>query len=387
MIKSKTGYGYRDLTIVPDKISRVIHRSDIDCFDTDGKLPIFAAPMSCVIDDSNYEYFEANNIHTIIPRNVSLEKRIKLMSEGYWVAMSLSEFTDIFVHLHKCSFLKELYKSVNVLIDIANGHMSRLYDVCWFAKQWYYDNCCGPNYAQFQIMTGNIANPDTYEYICELNSKANANLHDSARCVDYIRVGIGGGAGCLTTTQTAIHYPQASLINDCASVKSKFNKSECPMIIADGGIRNYSDVIKALGLGADYVMIGGLFGSLLESCAHTYVMQGETFVHDIDVKELLNEPESIKRDKYLDTTYHKIYKTFYGMSTKRAQKEIGKVSRTSEGREYVQECTHTLKQWVENMCAYLQSAMSYCNALKLDEFIGQVDFVVNSNCEINAVNK
>ena len=98
---------------------------------------------------------------------------------------------------------------------------------------------------------------------------------------------------CITSTQTAIHYPIASLIEQCYRiklqisettneiaekrhidtkyyVKSQFNTECCmsrPMIVADGGIRGYADVIKALALGADYVMIGSLFTGLLESAA------------------------------------------------------------------------------------------------------------------------
>ena len=41
-------------------------------------------------------------------------------------------------------------------------------------------------------------------------------------------------------------------------------------IIADGSIKGYSDVIKALSLGSDYVMIGGLFTSLIESAGDIF---------------------------------------------------------------------------------------------------------------------
>jgi hypothetical protein len=37
-----------------------------------------------------------------------------------------------------------------------------------------------------------------------------------------------------------------------------------PKIVSDGGIRNYSDIIKALALGADYVMCGSIFSKMLE---------------------------------------------------------------------------------------------------------------------------
>jgi GMP reductase len=41
-------------------------------------------------------------------------------------------------------------------------------------------------------------------------------------------------------------------------------------IVADGGFREYSDIIKALALGADYVMLGSILNKCLESSGDTY---------------------------------------------------------------------------------------------------------------------
>ena len=88
------------------------------------------------------------------------------------------------------------------------------------------------------------------------------------RVIDFIRVGIGGGSGCITTSNVSTHYPQASLIDECYNIKKQLlleTEDILPKIIADGGIRNYDHVIKALALGADYVMIGSLFAQCIES--------------------------------------------------------------------------------------------------------------------------
>ena len=49
---------------------------------------------------------------------------------------------------------------------------------------------------------------------------------------------------CITSSNSANHYPMASLIDDCKGLKNSYNLT-CK-IIADGGISNFSRAIKAL---------------------------------------------------------------------------------------------------------------------------------------------
>jgi IMP dehydrogenase len=77
-----------------------------------------------------------------------------------------------------------------------------------------------------------------------------------------IRTGIGSGQLCTTRMNTGIGVPQASAILDCS------NKEDEPsdwFTVADGGIKNSGDAVKALALGADFVMLGSLFAKCLES--------------------------------------------------------------------------------------------------------------------------
>lgn len=391
MILNTIGYSYNDLTIVPSVASEISSRSECDPTYEGNKLPIFASCMSTVVSTSNYELFEKNGITPIIPRNVPIDVRKATMETETWTALSMSEFKDIFIDNYKTLTNNKHY---HICIDIANGHMKSLWSLCILGKEHAH------NY-KLTIMTGNIANPETYKQIVSL-TYYNQESKTWLPAIDYVRVGIGGGLGCTTSSNTSIHYPQATLINECYKIKASCASEtirmdayhdeqryvELPKIVADGGIRNYSDVIKALALGADYVMVGGLFAAMYESAAPLMIKAvgdewvGERLV-EVDYKY---ENEEKKR---LDIKNRQLWKEFYGMSTKKAQKLIdsNKTTKTAEGRHTYERVKYTINQWTENMIDYIKSAMSYCDCRTLDDFIGKVDLIVNSPGEISAVNK
>jgi IMP dehydrogenase/GMP reductase len=441
MIKEKIRYGYNDLCIVPAVKTSIESRSECDPFYKDNTLPIFASPMSAVVSVENFHLWERNNIIPILPRNIDYNIRYDFLRQGKWVALSLTEFEDIFIN--NDDFVEEVSVIPHVLIDVANGHMQHLIDICKKVKRGWGDNIV--------LMAGNIANPDTYIEYCEAG-------------IDYVRCSIGSGSCCTTASNTAVHYPIASLIDEINTIKesrkhiyeSAYDKF-CTKIIADGGIRNFSDVVKALALGADYVMIGGVFASFIESAGevwdiigndyHKYNLIGEEYISDLDfinkqvdsdyltnkllVKGFFMDPITNKiiesstpktifdnREgidvliNYTDTGYLHYYiidlyndkmtedtnrlliscnikKRMYGMSTKTAQRLIKSNNelKTSEGIEKTIDVKYTMKQWTENMIDYLKSAMSYCGCTKLSQFIGKQTLVVQSSSEIFAVNK
>ena len=420
MIKNITGYSYNDLTIIPSVISKVSSRSECNPFINENNLlPIFTAPMASVVNEKNLDNFNSNGIIPILPRNISLEVRKKIMNDKQWVALSLKEFEDLFIN----NYIDRINNSdahYYICVDIANGHMESLYSKCHQAKKIAIEN----NY-ELTIMTGNIANPQTYRWICDFNYLA------KIRVIDYIRVGIGGGSGCITTSNVSIHYPQASLIDECYRQRKvastlhdnlgepKYDESLFPKIIADGGIRNYDHVIKALALGADYVMIGSLFAQCMESAGEKFVEGGKTPIKIDEYEKFVccNEEswkgiltEMALKNKYLqifcgndkdldkningfrasygEYTLGKICVKFFGMASSDGQKSIsGEKTKTAEGITKYLPVKYTLKSWVDNMISYLRSAMSYTNCSTLDEFIGTPDLIVNSISEIHAVNK
>lgn len=413
-ILNTKGYSYNDLTIIPSIISDINSRSECNPFvdDINNLLPIFTAPMASVVNEDNLDVFIKNGITPIIPRNIDIERRKYLINQNHWVALSLKEFEDLFINNAQD---RQVDSSAHyfICVDIANGHMHSLYTKCVMAKQL--SKKLG---YKLNIMTGNIANPDTYNWIC------NFNMQSKIRVIDFIRVGIGGGSGCITTSNTSTHYPQASLINECYNIKKQLlleTEDILPKIIADGGIRNYDHVIKALALGADYVMIGSLFAQCIESAGEKinktlmsqiplripierykdFEIDSEgnwtayyTHEYIIDSVEPCQFGSSIEKYNEKVTSFKKkqfiggIDVKFFGMASSDGQKSIsGKKTKTAEGITKYLPVKFTLKGWVDNMISYLRSAMSYTDCHNLNEFIGKPTLIPNSISEIQAVNK
>lgn len=377
MLKTNIRYGYNDVMIQPAVVSDINHRSECNPYIEDGMLPIFTAPMSTVVDTQNYDLFYENHLFAILPRNINWEIRKEWIYKGKWVAVSLGEFEDFICKEDNFRQCPKDYH-LRIVIDVANGHMKKIFRLSCLAKIIHGNH--------LEIMSGNIANPKTYDDYC-------------GAYIDYVRVGIGGGAGCITSSNTGIHDGIASLLNDINSYKAyrKANGKFCTKVIADGGIRGYADVIKALALGADYVMIGSVLAQTVESAAPIYkknktgAVATEPF-SEVTTKDIrpLNEDKCL--GKWVDKNgkvYGHLYKEFYGMASKYGQISInGEKTKTSEGIKKELEVTTNLDTWVDNMTAYLRSAMSYCNITDVKCFTPtNVTVQVISNNTVNSINK
>ena len=257
---------------------------------------------------------------------------------------------------------KEEFKTEYALIDIANGHMQLIIDYIQLAKENFGD--------KLQLMVGNVANPYTYTELSNAGTQA-------------VRCGIGNGGGCLTTQQTGIGYPMASLIHECYLQKEKLTNPA--KIVADGGFKKYSDIIKSLGLGADYCMLGSIFNKALESAGDTYTANVKNDGWT-ELGEKVNQYDMITKDVFKAGA--KFYKKFRGMSTKAVQKQLGNQEiKTAEGITKMQPVEYTLSGWVENFEHYLRTAMSYTGKHTLEEFIGKVDFNMITQNSFNRFNK
>jgi IMP dehydrogenase len=90
---------------------------------------------------------------------------------------------------------------------------------------------------------------------------------------DAVKVGIGPGSICTTRVVAGVGMPQFTAVWDCAEEAAR---SGIP-IVADGGIKFSGDIPKAIGAGADVVMIGNLFAGLKEAPGEEILFEGRIY--------------------------------------------------------------------------------------------------------------
>lgn len=377
----KVGYELSDVNIVQADISFINHRAECNPYvkfpnmDNDF-YPVIVSPMGAVTNEHNYKTWLNEKFMCVVPRTVDVEKRLEIMYEAF-ASFSLNEAEDIL------SFVDLKGRTAYVCIDIAHGTMNRLYEVCKYLKHHYGQ--------QMIIMTGNVANPNAYIYYADAG-------------IDYLRACIGTGSRCTTSANVGVHYPTATLLDELRMEKERweieFGRPAPTKIIADGGIANFDDIQKCLALGADLVMSGSIFAKSWEAC-------GEIgYLHPDNLNVMDGIPEKIYREKIkgfegvlidLVRDYEKYkleiaqvteslaklrkrkpYREYYGMSTKRAQKETGgKGTTTAEGISRPIPIEYNINKWADNMKSFLVSVMSYTDSKTLKELAENTELIIN----------
>ena len=88
---------------------------------------------------------------------------------------------------------------------------------------------------------------------------------------DAIKVGVGPGSICTTRIIAGVGVPQLSAVLEVAKAAKNIP------VISDGGIRFSGDIVKALGAGADTVMLGSAFAGTEEAPGEVELYQGRSF--------------------------------------------------------------------------------------------------------------
>lgn len=317
-------YSFDDILIKPKPYSSVKSRKDVDISSTlyrDIRLvaPIISSSMSAFDTFHNsreiyYQFavamYEAGGMH-IFSRATLFSDRIRavtnLCNSGVTcgMAVSISEFE---------TFRDELFSlppNSVVSIDIANGAI--LENISW-----------GGDYSvpHPTLFIGNFGSP-------------NAVVRRDLLGQIAFKLGIGSGSGCTTRVATGVGAPQAWLIHESSKISRK-------PIISDGGIDKPSDFVKAIALGADFVMMGKLLASAKETPWAPVKIDG------------------------------KWYKPYRGM----ASKEEKRVTEHIEGQSgYLPYEEKTLYDTVCELREGLSSAMSYSDSSTLGDFRQRAEFL------------
>jgi len=154
----------------------------------------------------------------------------------------------------------------SITIDVAHGDSQAVIDMIGKCKERF--DCA--------IIAGNIATGEAALRLAKVGA-------------DVVKVGIGCGSSCTTRIMTGCGVPQITAIMDVATALRKEKIASADLaehgvftgahreifkesnpyagvrIIADGGIRYYGDVVKALAAGADTVMIGRMLAGTVEA--------------------------------------------------------------------------------------------------------------------------
>jgi len=213
------------------------------------------------------------------------------------------------------------------LVDIAHGHCDAMIRQIEWLKS-----------LEKPVIAGNIA-----------TASGAIDLMDAG--AHSIKVGVGPGSLCSTRLKTGAGIPQLTAIMDVreaidAWYRYKDQDFFKPTLIADGGIKNSGDIIKAFVAGADAVMMGNVFAGTEESPGQIINMPGKGKI-----------------------------KVYRGMASKEAQEDWKGKATSIEGEmtwvPYKGSVDNIFEDIINGMC----SGMSYQNARNVNELRENAVFV------------
>ncbi len=318
---------YDDILIVPQYSDIENIDEEISTFTTVGniflEIPIISAAMTTVTDTKmqmamrklggigihhRYDLYQ-------VPPSKELE-RLKLWCQNGAVAVSPSMGYDLIIKLIQ-SMTIEALKKTPFVIDVAHGHRKEVLDYARFLKS-----------NGLIVWSGNITTPQAaYDY---------CHILDAA--TDALKLGIGSGSACTTRVVSGCGYPLASAIHEIAKEFPSFS------LIADGGIKYAGDITKAIALGADAVIIGGLLAGTDEA------------------------PGEVKLE------HQAYYKYFEGMASESALQQAGKTVRV-EGVSGKVPYRGSLKTVLNELVTGLKLGMAYTGSRTIVELRARAKFV------------
>jgi len=321
--KFSEGFCFDDVLLTP-QYSDIFSRKEVDTSVStktmgDLEIPIVSSPMDTVTESAMAASMSQHGGLGIIHRYNSIEAQSKIVKKSLssgasivGVAVGVSgDYID-----RACSAYDSGARVI--CVDIAHGHhilmrnaIDELRDIFGLSVH---------------IMAGNVATLEAFNDLSDWGA-------------DSIRVGVGGGSICSTRIQTGHGVPTLQSIINCSY------SDRDALLIADGGIKNSGDIVKALAAGADLVMLGSMLAGTTESPGEIIYQNGNRC------------------------------KVYRGMASKDAQIQWRGHTASIEGVS----STVPLKGHVENVISDIvtgiRSGMSYSGARTLKELVSKARFI------------
>lgn len=304
------GYNFDDIMLVPRKCI-LQSRADADTSCKLGnrtfKIPLMPSNMPAILDEKLAVEFAKRNYFYVMHRyNVdAIEFSRKMRSLGLFVSISIGvkqESLDLVDKLKAENLVPEY-----ITVDIAHGHSEEMHRTLEHIRKVMGNDTF--------IIAGNVATPEGLQDLENWGA-------------DAVKVGIGPGYVCSTSIRTGFGTRkwQLAAIKNCAAAAKK-------TVIADGGCRQNSDIVKCIHGGADWVMSGYFYAGCTES-------PGKTIVKE-DV----------------------VLKTYYGNASSENKQSNHRV----EGISVHVPCRGSIFDKLEEIHQDLQSAISYAGGTKMND--------------------
>jgi len=198
-----------------------------------------------------------------------------------------------------------------ICIDIANAYSDKVKQMIEHIQNIDPD---------VEIIVGNVASAPGALFLADLG-------------VSAIKVGIGPGSVCTTRSTTGFGIPQFTAVQ-MVKVGLVYRGFLDVPVIADGGLKNSGDIVKAIFAGANVVMSGRFFAGCVESEQSNHYRG----MASSEARKILHN------DEYVDTI-------------------------AEEGVVTDLEWTGSVMQVLEKLCNGIRSGMSYGGCRTIDELI------------------
>ncbi|HEU5476197.1 MAG TPA: IMP dehydrogenase [Gaiellaceae bacterium] len=210
-----------------------------------------------------------------------------------------------------------------IVVDTAHGHSRGVIDMVRRIA----------DAIPVDVVAGNIATAEAARALIDAGA-------------DAVKVGIGPSGICTTRVVAGVGVPQISAIHDVAGVAAEL----VVPVIADGGITSSGDIAKAVGSGADAVMLGGMLAGTDETPGDVILAQGERYKEYRGMGSLgAMKARGFSKDRYFQGDVEDVEKL---------------IPEGIEGRvAYKGPLQHVVHQLVGG----LRQAMGYCGAATIDE--------------------